>query len=62
MKKESILLALGIATLVIYSSHWLFKYYGLPNAQLLKWAALAPFVLGALLMLLWRNDKKEDGD
>ena len=60
---EVIALVLGLLAVLLYSSSWIFKFLHWPGAEILKFAALFPFLAGGLILLVGytrRRNETED--
>jgi len=61
MNKQSIVFWMAILATLLYSSHWIAEYYEHPQARLLKFAALFPFLVGVIFFILdWRDRNHQD--
>ena len=58
MGKQSIVFWMAILSILLYSGHWVARWYDLPQARYLKIAALFPFVAGLIVyFLMWREQQ-----
>lgn len=61
MEKERIVFWMAILSTCLYSGHWIAKWYDWPEAFLLKWVAVIPFLIGVIFMVLvWREKQNQD--